>query len=1095
MAGQVKMLRLSPAYKKVLIRIHVFIRKYYLNRIIHGLILSMVLAATFFILLLLINEITMSPSSFREPAFKIGVILTLFFLFVFVVVPAFRLFGLARGMNIRAAEKLIHDKFPELKDTLLNLIELGENDLDNHDSSLILASIEEREKRLRWYKFDSAVPYRKLLKPTIILISLVVVVLFLFSIYPDFIKTGYTRTIHYKQEFATKVKLQFRIINDSLTVGLGSDLDLRVSPNIVLNDADVYLNIGASLYQMKADGSLFRHTVEAINGDFSFSIKCNDYESEQYHVEVIPIPELLNLKVVVIPPAYTGLELRSQFNNGDLIVAEGSTVNWSITQQYADIVSLIYDGDTLYSDIENGSAKFSKVLYEGSGYELYLKTLKLVEPATYKYNVELIKDQFPGIIANRIVDSVFSQQVYIQANIQDDYGFSALVFYVFSSDEGVMVFQDTINIADDSKFQKVYYAVDFNDVALAGKDYDYFLSVWDNDRVNNPKRTDSRKFKMRVETAEEVWDSNREKGADLGQKMEESKDLVNQLGEKLDDLINSQLIDNKDDWEIRSKVDEVSEMKNLLKEMIENIQEDNKMLNMSEQFSSERRDEILKKQEEIEDLFEKMLDDELKQLFEEFEKLAEEMSQSERLDKTEELKMNLENLEQQLDVNLELLRKLELEKQIYDLANKMKKLGQEVKKRNDSTGIEKSRDDFNKLEEKLEEQLKKNAKLNKPHDLNSMKEERQQIKDKLKEAAESKDDAQKEKGMQDAGDKMEELGQKMQDMMAQNGGGGSSVDLELLRQLARELNDFSFRQEELLTDISAVNAMNSVFHDVGVEQRDMELKFNIIKDSLKSLGYKQPMIARLLNKEVFHVETSLKNLFRSVQEGKVAQVRYEQQKVMEGANELAVRLDELVENIQAMSGEGEGAQSFTDSKPKDGAKKMGEMREQQQSLKEQLKGMIQKMKDGKKGSGGKKQLGKMLAEREMLKQQLDQLRNSGLLGGKAKQKLNDVQKMMEEVEKDIIYNRVNEHTVNKEEWIQTRLLEAETAEKEREKENKREATEFKGGFDPLNIPAWKEIEIEQKSQSDLMKYNEFKLKEYYSKKYQKYLKRIHKKEK
>lgn len=1095
MVGKIDMHSLSPSYRKVLIRIKSFIRRYYLNRIIHGLIVSLVFGSFFLLVLILVNEITLSPASFREPAFKIGAFVSLGFLIVFVLIPAFRLLGLMRGMNIKAAERLIRNKFPELNDTLLNLIELGENDLGEKDSSLIFASIEERENRLKWYKFEQAVPYKKLIKPAAYFISVVVLGLLLLSIWPNLVKTGYSRTVHYKQEFDTKIKLQLLIVNDSLRVGLGSDLEILVSSNIPLGDADVYINIGASLYQMKTDGSLFSHTVEAINGDFDFSVKHIEFESKRYHVEVIPIPEMHKMEIVVIPPRHTGLELRLQNNSGDLLIAEGSVVNWSIMQQHADIVSLIFNDDSLYSDQEEGIHKFSKIIKLNLEYELFLKSLKLREPVSFRYNIEVIKDQFPGIIAKQVIDSVFAQQVYIQANIQDDYGFSNLIFYIVSAEEGLLIYQDTIKVLSDANFQKVYYAVDFKNVVAPGKDYEYFLSVWDNDGVNGPKRTDSKKFRMRVETTEELWDSNREKGADLGNKIEDSKDLTNKLREKLNELIQSQLIENKDDWEIKSKVDEISEMKDLLQEMIENIQLDNRMMNLSEQFSSERRDEILRKQEEIEELFEKLLDDELKKLFEEFEKLAEEMSQRERLEKTEELKMNLENLEEQLDVNLELLRKLELEKQIYDLANKMKKLGKEVKEKQDSTEIEKAKEDFEKLEEKLDEQLKKNSELNKPHELNSFKEERKDIKDELNDAAGSKDEEKKKESMQDAGEKMEELGQKMQDMMTQSGQGGNSVDLELLRQLARELNDFSFRQEELLSIIGAVSARNKVFHEVGVEQLNMEMKFDIIKDSLRSLGYKQPLIAGLLNQEVFHVETSLRNLFRSVQDGKVSQVRYEQQKVMEGVNELAVRLDELVENIQSMSGQGEGAQSFTDSKPKDGAEKMGDMREQQQSLKEQMKGMIQKMKEGKKGSGGNKELARMLAEREMLRQQLEQLRNSGLLGDKAKQKLDGVQDMMENVEKDIIYNRVSDHTISKEEWIQTRLLEAETAEREREKENKREATEFRGGFDPIDIPAWKEIEEEQKQQIDLMKYNEFKLKEYYRIKYQKYLKKIKKLEK
>jgi len=1092
MAGQVNMQNLSPSYKKVLTRLQVFIRKYYVNRIIHGIIISTVVAVIFFLGLLLVNEITKSHASFREPAFKIAALVTFGFVIVLVFIPVFKLLGITRGMSEKSAEKLIRNTFPELQDTLLNLIELAESNLVVKDTSLILASIEEREERLRWYRFERAVPYKKLIKPAIFFVTVIAIGLSLWSIWPDFVSTGYTRTIHFKQEFELKMKLQFTVINDSLSVGMGGDLEIKVSGNMPLVDSDVYLNIGASLYQMKAKESFYVHSVEAINGPFYFSLRYDGFESKLYYVEVIPIPELLNMEIVVKPPAYTGLEIKRQINSGDLIMAEGSAVNWNIFQQHADLVTLIFGEDSMRAETEGATQNFSKVLYQDVEYELFLKSRKLREPATFKYNIEVIRDGFPGIIANQIVDSIFTQQVYIQANIQDDYGFSALVFYVFSADEGVMVFQDSIAVNGSSSFQKIYYALDLSKVAVAGNDYEYFLSVWDNDHVNGPKRTDSRKFRIRVETAEEIWDSNREKGIDLGDKMEESQDLVIQLGEKLDELVSSQLVENKDEWEIKSKVDEISEMKDLLEEMIENIRLDNQEINLADKFSSEKRDEILRKQEEIEELFENLLDDELRKLFEEFEKLAEEMNQKDKLEKTEELKMSLENLEQQLDINLELLRKLELEKQIYDLANQMKKLGEDVKQRKDSSGIEEAIEEFEKLEEKFEEQLEKNSELNKPHELSSFEEERMEIKEKLSDAESGKKEKDKKKSMQDAGEKMEDLGRKMQDMMAGGGQGGAAVDLELLRQLARELNDFSFRQEELLNNIDAVNARNIIFYDVGVEQRDMELKFGVIKDSLRSLGYKQPMIAALLNQEVFHVETSLRNLFRSVQEGRVSQVRYEQQKVMTGANELAVRIDELVENIQAMSGQGEGEQSFTDSKPKEGADQIGEMRDKQQSLKEELKGMIQKMKEGTEGSGGKKELARMLSEREMLRQQLEQLRNSGLLGDNARQKLDDIKNMMEEVEKDLIYDRVSDHTISKEEWIQTRLLEAETAEKEREKENKREATEFRGDFDPAEIPGWEEIEKDQKQQTDLMKYNEFKLKEYYRIKYQEYLKRIKK---
>ena len=95
--------------------------------------------------------------------------------------------------------------------------------------------------------------------------------------------------------------------------------------------------------------------------------------------------------------------------------------------------------------------------------------------------------------------------------------------------------------------------------------------------------------------------------------------------------------------------------------------------------------------------------------------------------------------------------------------------------------------------------------------------------------------------------------------------------------------------------------------------------------------------------------------------------------------------------------------------------------------------------------------------------------------------------MMDEVEKDIIYKRLSDNTLAKDEWIQTRLLEAEKAEKEREEDNIRKATEFKGELKADDPEMWKEYNRVVKRQQDIMKYQEIKLKEYYKKKYLKYL--------
>jgi len=261
------------------------------------------------------------------------------------------------------------------------------------------------------------------------------------------------------------------------------------------------------------------------------------------------------------------------------------------------------------------------------------------------------------------------------------------------------------------------------------------------------------------------------------------------------------------------------------------------------------------------------------------------------------------------------------------------------------------------------------------------------------------------------------------------------------------------------------------------------------------MGYKNPKIAKLLNQEMFHVETALENLMKAYQNDRKSQVGIEQQNIMKGANELAVRLDEIVQSASMQSGQGGGQGEFTDSKPQSGKDQVGEMKSMQQSLKEQLEGMINKMKQGDKGKKDKEGLAKMLADREMMRHAMEKLKNSGEVGEKTRGKLSEAQKLMEEVEKDIIYDRLGDHTIRREKMIETKMLEAEQAEMERDMENRRESREFRGTIKAPEQKVWKDFEQQKKRTLELMKYRDIKLKEFYRKKYYDYLEQLEKQKK
>ena len=90
-----------------------------------------------------------------------------------------------------------------------------------------------------------------------------------------------------------------------------------------------------------------------------------------------------------------------------------------------------------------------------------------------------------------------------------------------------------------------------------------------------------------------------------------------------------------------------------------------------------------------------------------------------------------------------------------------------------------------------------------------------------------------------------------------------------------------------------------------------------------------------------------------------------------------------------------------------------------------------------------KQLAKMLAQQEIFRQMLQDMNSEFSLSPETQKILNEINKMAEENEKDIVHNRITPELYERQKEIETRLLEAEDAENKRKTDNKRKSNEGK----------------------------------------------------
>ena len=143
---------------KIKQKLHYFTRKYYVNELIKGTILFLSLGFLYLYFTLFLEAFLWLKPIFRTFLFWLFIVVEVFLLVRFIAIPVFKLIGLRKGISLENASRIIGNHFPEVKDKLLNILQLNES---NNQSDLLLASINQKAKELQPIPFLKAVDFRK----------------------------------------------------------------------------------------------------------------------------------------------------------------------------------------------------------------------------------------------------------------------------------------------------------------------------------------------------------------------------------------------------------------------------------------------------------------------------------------------------------------------------------------------------------------------------------------------------------------------------------------------------------------------------------------------------------------------------------------------------------------------------------------------------------------------------------------------------------------------------------------------------------------------------------------------------------------------
>lgn len=1064
-------------YEILISKLDEFIRKYYKNQLIRGALYSIAALVIFFLLTNTLEYFGHFNPIVRTILFYLYLAGNLVILIQLIIIPLAHLYRIGPVITHEQASLIIGHHFPNVQDKLLNTLQLKQmQDFNPEHTDLIEASIDQKINHLRPVPFQSAIDLKQNRRYLRFALPPLVILLIILFAAPSFITEPTTRLIHHTTYYEKPAPFRILILNSNLQAAQQEDFDLDVKLEGSEIPDNLMIEYNNSRYKLiKKNNILYHYPFKNLQKNIVFQIVTDDYSSKEYELVVLPKPIVLNFEVDLSYPHYLHKENEKLTNNGDLLVPFGTVVTWKFYTRDTREIQLRFKDKTQKLEQKGSNAfQFTGTFLESQAYSITSYNEYLKNKDSLAFSINVIPDSYPVVNAEEYRDSVYEKRLYFKGDIKDDYGFSRMTFNYRllksgdSTTANTPVTSDTVGINLSVNQQAFYHFFDLGTLDIKpGQGVEYYFEVWDNDGINGPKSSRSQKMFFKAPTLQEMNDkaekSNRELKDEMAQAMKDAKDLQKQVED-----LNKKLLDKKEiGWQEKKQIQDLLKKQEDLQEKVENIQKEQKDNSIRDQQNREMSEELLQKQDQLQELFNQLIPEEMKKMIEEMQKMMENLDKNKINDMLDKIQMNSEDLEKQLDRNLEIFKQLEFEQKfdqakerLDSLAKQQDKLSEESPNKDNNTQEqlekqEKLNKEFDQFSDDMKDLEKKNQELENPNAMPDTKQDQNDIKDEMGKSTENlknKKGSKASQNQKNAAKKMKDLGQKMEEMQQSMESQEIEEDIRTLREILENLVQISFDQEDLMLRVNKVRTYDPQFLKMVQEQKNIKDDLQMVEDSLFALSKRQAAIKPVINREITEINMNVNNTMDDLTERRTNNAAGKQQLVMTGVNNLALLLQESMDQMQNMKQQAQGAGKASCKKNGKGEGNMPfkSMKDLQDALNKQMEGLKEQMnKPGQKkpGSGQQsmsEQLARLAAQQEAIRKELQKMRDDISKDGKGNAgNLNKIIQDMEQTETDLVNKTITNQTLMRQKEILTRLLESEKAIREREKEERRESTEAK----------------------------------------------------
>ena len=837
-------------------------------------------------------------------------------------------------------------------------------------------------------------------------------------------------------------------------------------------------------------------TLESVTRPLQYYISVEEVTSEQYQVTISNEPIVTQFQYRLNYPAYTQLQSQTlPANVGDIHVLFGTEVvfagksNKPLKEAHiafdasGDVPLEIREGQLqgtvpqLMADEYRQEALSVPHIIHGSfvarqseNYRIFITDVDgFTNRDPVSRTITVLEDAAPDVtIVAPARDTVLDDAMLVELKVEatDDYGIQELQLVYRVESEGVEAVNVPLKrweVEDTLSHRSVFvaYTWDVDRIGMfPGETLAYYVQALDIDDISGPNIGKSHTYTLRFPSLSELYDAvateqeTEQRG--LEELVDEQADATGLVDTLLDKIRKSQELTLNDENLMQQVLENQKQIEETAKQLIENMQETADEMEQNQLFDAE----TIEKYQELQDLMEKALSEEHKELL---QKLSEALAKQE-MDEQErsmaEANLSQEQFLQQLERAKSLYEQILLEQELEAAAKQAKALAEQQKQLMDtleaSVGARSPRpytndlaqkedrvaDEFNQLSKKLEELGTKMGELaqnqeNAPPQIERLADEILRLNEfthehKLPEMLSATSDhlrsSQNSEALEsgrDAEQTLTELAQGLDNALAFMEGANANETLTALQEAVGSGLHLSHLHEKVLTQTNDI--LNAGQSDAYISSEIVRLQ-QLAADELsasESITQLSSKLWELGNRQIevppeaiWHLNASNDALSRAA---RALEDRQPSLAVPIQRAALADLNQAIFELLEAM---GQMNQQMGASGLENMMEQLQQLAESQEQLNEMAQNLNQQMREQGRTPGLEQMMRQLAAQQQMIREATERISERAEQMAQMLGSLEDVAEEMAEVEKSLRQGELNEDVLDRQAQILTRMLDS-----------------------------------------------------------------------